>query len=941
MRTFFHRLRFLILLAALLNAAPLVPGQEPEPGRHVRIHLKNGTEGTFWLVAKSETELTVDVSGMNTKIPRSDIEWFREAGQGTAASSTPSTGPAEDAVPSTSPEHPPAPRSMNEYENAAVSRIRENVGVGTYDACSQAIYEADRYIESTPSLAGLLAPHLGEAFKAAHDDLWNSIAGTETSAAACEEIEKKIDWLTQAIQSPKSHVREALGSESKSILSKITALRAFCYGTWLDRKIHTKSPVAEAEAEQKRVLGMVERLPDPLPPTTEDERRSAAEVYYNKARLWAFAGPSFFSNATNALTRAENLNVSVEAIRALRNEIQNGTIAIYFKKEPVPLQPTTYAPTPVPAETPSPTTKKFLTEAQGLYEDFVKPFIPAGLDDNGRLIAFAIVFIGLFWVLPYALISVQARRGNILASISRPKVLRFGLLAYAAFLLRRTPSARSGKAGGSGEGPSSVGGEMVLKKPGFLSGLFSRRERGYRGKGSRLAGMTCYACGKPTDVASLYGATLRFDECPHCHSEIEPVIVFEDYLADLVERIAEIASKPRKKKRASENLLSSNTMTALLNGIYILAMRRRATDIHIERTEEGATVQFRVDGVLSVALKVPPSVALAFLSAIKVEAVLDITNHTTPQDGRFDLTIEGVEIDMRVNCAPTSDMGEILFIRLLDQRRIMIQPDVLGFEGKNLANFNESVRKPHGLILVTGPTGSGKSTTLYVAMTQINTGERNIVTIEDPVEYQVSGLKQMQVNPDKDFTFATGLRSILRQDPDVILVGEIRDTETANMAIDAAATGHLVLTTLHTMDTATAVSRLADLGVSAKRYSSALEIIIAQRLVRLICKSCKEPVSPADTELERLGILKLRSSIKFMIGRGCLVCNGSGYYDRRALLEILKPDADLRALMENETRAHVIRDSARRKGMRILREEGILKIAAGLTTVEEVLRTTR
>jgi general secretion pathway protein E len=453
----------------------------------------------------------------------------------------------------------------------------------------------------------------------------------------------------------------------------------------------------------------------------------------------------------------------------------------------------------------------------------------------------------------------------------------------------------------------------------------------------KTSNISCPFCKKPVDLIDDY-QTLKFDECPHCHGSIDPLFEPENYLQILIDHLVE-ATKKRRKKQLSD-MAGSQAMAALLRAMYQIAVHRRATDIHIERDENGGEVRFRIDGMLADAMKLPAPVALAFLSSIKVQANLDITNHTTPQDGRYQMEVEGTELDIRISCSPSSQ-GEILFMRLLDKQRVLIKPAVLGFEGKNLEYFEEAIRKPHGLILVTGPTGSGKSTTLYVALHQINTGERNILTIEDPVEYQMEGLKQMQVNPDRNFSFATGLRSILRQDPDVIMVGEIRDSETANMAIDAAVTGHLVFSTLHTMDTASTISRLADLGVAPKRYASALEIIIAQRLVRLICPHCKQPHVPDDAQLERLDILKWKNSIKFMAGTGCQTCNFTGYYGRRAILEILKPDEDLRELMERDTSPQAIREAAQRsKKMRLLRQDGVLRIVAGQTTVEEVLRAT-
>jgi type II secretory ATPase GspE/PulE/Tfp pilus assembly ATPase PilB-like protein len=553
----------------------------------------------------------------------------------------------------------------------------------------------------------------------------------------------------------------------------------------------------------------------------------------------------------------------------------------------------------------------------------------AGEGDNPTILIGLAAAVVVFWWLPRFLIKRQIARGNLRASIHQRRVKRLGLVGYLIYL-----------AGGlSGRKKRDVN---VLGTAGTPKPRKTKARKTLSKKVSPKSGRkACPECTLAIDRLVDYAENLEFGKCPHCGAVIEPCITFEAYISVLVGEMAEeVERRKRKKKRSEEDITASKGMNDLLRAMYAMAVRYRATDIHIERDASGAKVHFRVDGMLSDAFRTPAILAPALLSSIKVQANLDITNHTTPQDGRYQIEVNGVEFDVRISCAPTSSQGEILFSRLLDKRTIQIKPHALGFEGRNLEYFEAAISKPHGLILVTGPTGSGKSTTLYVAMTQINTGERNIVTIEDPVEYQLPGLKQMQVNPDKNFSFATGLRSILRQDPDVILVGEIRDHETANMAIDAAATGHLVFTTLHTMDTATAVSRLSDLGVSSKRYASALEIIIAQRLIRLICNGCKQQSAPTDEELQRLSILKYRSSIRFMAGIGCHACNFSGYFGRRAILEVLKPDDEMRGLLEHETRAQILRDHARRKGMRLLREEGILKAIAGKTTIEEIIRTT-
>ncbi|MFP4380625.1 MAG: GspE/PulE family protein [Candidatus Sumerlaeia bacterium] len=557
-------------------------------------------------------------------------------------------------------------------------------------------------------------------------------------------------------------------------------------------------------------------------------------------------------------------------------------------------------------------------------------FIPQLAADFSPILLVAIIFLILFYEVPVYVNRKQVLSGNKTALQYTPNVRQWGLPGYLGYLKAKGGSKKTKTDDSKIEAPA----KKKKKKN-------KKQKSEDTISGTKAGTFKCSACHNPIDVLRDYEENLVFHKCPHCNAEIEPIFGFTDYIQALIEKLSNMVSEPKKRRKKNEDILSTKAMSDLLKATYHMAMAYRATDIHIERDEKGALVQFRVDGVLSDAFKVPKVLSPAYLSAIKVQANLDITNHMTPQDGRFNLEVNRVKFDVRINCAPTSSMGEICFMRLLDKRNIQISPAELGFAGKNLEYFNEAIHKPHGLVLVTGPTGSGKSTSLYVALNQINTGEKNIVTIEDPVEYQIEGLKQMQVNPEKKFTFATGLRSILRQDPDIIMVGEIRDSETAIMAVDAAATGHLVFTTLHTMDTATAISRLADLGVPAKRYSQALEIIIAQRLIRLICPECKQVAPATEKQLHDLAITKMGKDIKFHAGIGCPHCNYTGYYGREAILEILKPTDQIQNLLERESRPAIIRDVARREGMKLLRQEGVLKAVAGRTTLQEVIDKTK
>jgi type II secretory ATPase GspE/PulE/Tfp pilus assembly ATPase PilB-like protein len=333
----------------------------------------------------------------------------------------------------------------------------------------------------------------------------------------------------------------------------------------------------------------------------------------------------------------------------------------------------------------------------------------------------------------------------------------------------------------------------------------------------------------------------------------------------------------------------------------------------------------------------PKSLANSVVSAVKVMSNLNITERRAPQDGKTNLWVDKADVDIRVVSSPAAT-GEKVSMRLLDSRMIFVDSTKLGVEGENLERFERAIRKPHGLILMTGPAGSGKTTTIYVALNTINTGEKNIITIEDPIEYQIKGINQMQVNPAANFTFATGLRSILRQDPDVILVGEIRDKETAEVAVEAAVTGHLIFTTLHTIDTASAFTRLLDLGAEASRFAAAIVAVIAQRLLRLNCTECKKAYKPKKEILEQLGFPPTSKDFTFMHGTGCESCFHTGFRGRVGIFEIFVPDESMKEILETNVTSSVIRELARKKGMRTLREEGIKKVVQGQTTPEEVLR---
>ncbi len=379
----------------------------------------------------------------------------------------------------------------------------------------------------------------------------------------------------------------------------------------------------------------------------------------------------------------------------------------------------------------------------------------------------------------------------------------------------------------------------------------------------------------------------------------------------------------------------------LVNSLLFQAVKARASDIHVEPYERELVVRFRIDGVLYNIISPPKRFQSSILSRIKVMGGLNIAEKRLPQDGRIRIKIAGKDIDIRLSVVPTA-FGERAVLRLLDRTGQILELADIGFDPETLEKMSRLIRRPNGIILVTGPTGSGKTTTLYAALSKINSPDKNIITVEDPIEYQIRGVGQIQVNPKIDLTFANGLRSILRQDPDVIMVGEIRDTETAEIAIQASLTGHLVFSTLHTNDAPGAITRLIDMGIEPFLVSSSVIAILAQRLVRLVCPACKEYYRPTAAELADLGIdAGAVPPEGFARGRGCAACMRTGYRGRTGIYELLLVDAGVRELVMKNADAGTIRSYALSKGMRTLREDGIRKLLRGETTAEEVLRVTQ
>jgi len=377
-----------------------------------------------------------------------------------------------------------------------------------------------------------------------------------------------------------------------------------------------------------------------------------------------------------------------------------------------------------------------------------------------------------------------------------------------------------------------------------------------------------------------------------------------------------------------------------VNSLLFQAVKEKASDIHIECFEKDVAVRFRKDGMLHNITSVPKKTQSSIISRVKIMAELDIAEKRKPQDGRIRVKVAGRDVDVRISTVPTT-WGESVVMRLLDRSSVILSLEDLGLAGEKLSMFDFLIRRPHGIILVTGPTGSGKTTSLYASLERINSPDKKIITIEDPVEYQIKGINQIQVNNKVNLTFANGLRSVLRQDPDVILVGEIRDRETADISIHASLTGHLVFSTLHTNDSASAITRLIDMDIEPFLVASSLLAVVAQRLVRVLCNHCKEKYDPTDEELSRVGISRseLKDGILFR-AKGCHECIDTGFSGRLAIFEILLIDDDIRNLTLNTTDSSSIKRKAVDNGLVTLRMDGASKIINGLTSVDEVLRVT-
>jgi general secretion pathway protein E/type IV pilus assembly protein PilB len=465
------------------------------------------------------------------------------------------------------------------------------------------------------------------------------------------------------------------------------------------------------------------------------------------------------------------------------------------------------------------------------------------------------------------------------------------------------------------------------------------------------------AIGDPLDVDTVdslrYILKMNVEPVVAAKAEIEAALsryygTADDTVENMLQEITEgeidlstAIKSPESKLEETSEAETDAPIIKLVGLVIMEAYRNRASDIHIEPLEKRLRVRYRVDGELHEVDNPPKRLQPAIISRIKIMANMSIAEKRLPQDGRIQIPVMGRTLDLRVSTLPTNH-GEAIVMRILDKTSLLLGLGDLGFFSDDQETMNKLIGSPDGIFLVTGPTGSGKTTTLYACLNAINKPDRKIITVEDPVEYQLTGINQVQVNADINLTFAAALRSILRQAPNIVMIGEIRDLETANIAVQASLTGHLVFSTLHTNDAPSAVTRLIDMGVKPFLVASAVRAIMAQRLVRRVCAKCKEPYTPTTYEMQMLK-LKTEEVQKTTIykGRGCGDCARTGYRGRMGIYEVFQIDEEVRHLIYEKVPANVLRARAREMGMRTLREDGVRKVMAGMTTPEEVILTTQ
>lgn len=671
---------------------------------------------------------------------------------------------------------------------------------------------------------------------------------------------------------------------------------------------------ATAAARPQEAEPNLRRAAELAPPTSETALRahlSLAQIIIERANAFlarqdpTSAIPLWDEAMTHLLAVRENSSPNSEAGASARSMIRVlVNSGLKFELPGVPTMTPTPTPTPVPG---------FMESVLGTERGFaVRDFFKRARTDSnlqGELILWAVIIVGVivvYWVIPLMTLGALENRGDVLAFEWKVRARWLGIFALIGYMASRMKGSMGSKATGS----------------------------------SKSTSQPCPHCGFALENMFSY-EDLVFSKCPKCRNKIAPLFTVESFIQTVANSMATEAEKINIGAISLESAAKERGIQRLAQAIITLGVRRRASDLHIEPDERGLLVRQRVDGIMTEMFNLPRSLALSLVSSIKVQANLDISEKRVPQDGKFQVRIDNTDVDMRVATSPTTT-GEKASLRLLDIRSIQMSPRHLGMSEVNEQTFEKVIQQPHGMVLITGPTGSGKTTTIYVALQSLANGDKNIISIEDPIEFRIHGVNQIQVNPVAGLTFAGGLRSILRQDPDIIVVGEIRDKETAEISVNAVLTGHLVFSTLHTVDAAASVARLIDLGVSPRQFADALSLVVAQRLIRLVCNYCKQPYTPNEESLNELGLQLPLPAYDFQKGQGCQVCNQSGFFRRTGIFEMLTPSDRLRIELESGTLSTgQIREIAVQGGMRTLRSQALTLLKEGRTTVEETVRVTK
>lgn len=624
---------------------------------------------------------------------------------------------------------------------------------------------------------------------------------------------------------------------------------------------------------------------------------------------------NFQAAIDNAQSNANLVEQSRSEINRIRSVvIPNINIALRPNPTPTPVPTPVPTPFPTPVPTPIPDVQADQTEEgmlSGIFtqenEDKLNEWVQEVLGE-GTTFVDALILIGIFiliyWIIPSIFFKYRVSKLDFHADQWASKVWWMGTFTFL----------------------------------GYLYSIIANRSKVTKKEKTKHP---CPHCGHSLDDPMQYDK-LQFEYCPSCSGEIKPIYDIAEYINILASNLRLEADKVDKGTESLNTLVKKDGMQRLVRALITSASRTRASDLHIEPGQKTVKIRQRVDGIMVDMVELNPTLGPAIVSALKVNADLDISEKRKPQDGSMQVMVDDHPLDLRIATSP-SQVGETATLRLLDSRTIEMSTKNLGMTKSTRQIFESAVDEPHGLVLVTGPTGSGKTTTLYIALQSLTKGDKNIISIEDPIEFRIAGINQIQVNPTAGLTFASGLRSMLRQDPDVIMVGEIRDGETAEIAVNAAQTGHLVFSTLHTIDAASSVTRLFDLKISPRQFADALSLVVAQRLIRLVCPHCAKEVKISEEKLDELSIPTYDyDKYEFVEGQGCDHCLSTGFYGRTGIFEMLLPNSSIRSfLQKGEFSTVELRELAISNGMRTLREEALILLRQKLTTYEEVLRVTK